>query len=252
MFSGILASTQQMPVAFLQLWQSKVSTGQCQVFPGGQNRHWWKTTVLAELGFTFRSHVGKVDIQIRSALCQQGKRRWMLQVANCVWYLWLPKWNKTVLEFRIFQTNVVASEHWLSLATCANKPLQSCPTLWTVTLWIIACQAPLSVGFSRQEFWSSLPFPSPGDPNPGIEPASLVSPALAIGFFTTSTTCSCLENPRDGGAWWAAVYGVAQSWTRLKRLSSTSSSTTWEAYILSYIIFLTLTVSKVPDHAWHP
>ena len=36
--------------------------------------------------------------------------------------------------------------------------------------------------------------------------------------------CSCLENPRDGGAWWAAVYGVAQSWTRLKRLSSGSSS----------------------------
>ena len=36
--------------------------------------------------------------------------------------------------------------------------------------------------------------------------------------------CSCLENPRDGGAWWAAVYGVAQSWTRLKRLSSSSST----------------------------
>ena len=36
--------------------------------------------------------------------------------------------------------------------------------------------------------------------------------------------CSCLENPRDGGAWWAAVYGVSQSWTRLKRLSSSSSS----------------------------
>ena len=35
---------------------------------------------------------------------------------------------------------------------------------------------------------------------------------------------SCLENPRDGGAWWAAVYGVTQSWTRLKRLSSSSSS----------------------------
>ena len=40
--------------------------------------------------------------------------------------------------------------------------------------------------------------------------------------------CSCLENPRDGGAWWAAVYGVAQSWTQLKRLSSCSSHTsTW-------------------------
>ena len=41
--------------------------------------------------------------------------------------------------------------------------------------------------------------------------------------------CSCLENPRDGGAWWAAVYGAAQSWTRLKRLSSSSS--TWEVTI---------------------
>ena len=36
--------------------------------------------------------------------------------------------------------------------------------------------------------------------------------------------CSCLENPRDGGAWWAAIYGVARSGTRLKRLSSSSSS----------------------------
>ena len=40
----------------------------------------------------------------------------------------------------------------------------------------------------------------------------------------TPLQCSCLENPRDGGAWWAAVYGVAQSWTRLKRLGSSSSS----------------------------
>ena len=36
--------------------------------------------------------------------------------------------------------------------------------------------------------------------------------------------CSCLENPRDGGAWWAAVYGVTPSWTRLKQLSSSSST----------------------------
>ena len=40
----------------------------------------------------------------------------------------------------------------------------------------------------------------------------------------TPPQCSCLENPRDGGAWWAAVYGIAQSRTRLKRLSSSSSS----------------------------
>ena len=51
------------------------------------------------------------------------------------------------------------------------------------TPWTIAHQAPLSMGFSRQEYWSRLPFPSPGDlPDPGIKPAS---PALACGFFTT-------------------------------------------------------------------
>ena len=45
------------------------------------------------------------------------------------------------------------------------------------------------MGFSRQEYWSELPFPSPGDlPNPGIQPASLKSPAFAGGFFTTSVT----------------------------------------------------------------
>ena len=49
-----------------------------------------------------------------------------------------------------------------------------------------AQQAPLSLGFSRQEYWSGLPFPSPGNlPDPGIKPASLVSPALAGRFFTT-------------------------------------------------------------------
>ena len=51
-----------------------------------------------------------------------------------------------------------------------------------------ARQAPLSTGFSRQEYWSELPFPTPGDlPDPGIEPMSLVSPALASGFFTSAT-----------------------------------------------------------------
>ena len=42
--------------------------------------------------------------------------------------------------------------------------------------------------------------------------------------MATHSSCSCLENPRDGGAWWAAVYGVAQSQTRLTRFSSSSSS----------------------------
>ena len=55
-----------------------------------------------------------------------------------------------------------------------------------VTLWTVAFQAPLSMGLSRQEYWSGLPGPRPGDlPNPWMEPVFLMSPALAGGFFTT-------------------------------------------------------------------
>ena len=55
------------------------------------------------------------------------------------------------------------------------------------TLWTIGCQVPLSLGFSRQEYWSGLPCVPPGDlPDPGIEPTSLMSPELAGRFFTTS------------------------------------------------------------------
>ena len=146
------------------------------------------------------------------------------------------------------------------------------------TPWTVALQAPPSMGFSRQEYWSGLPFPSPGYlPDPGIEPRSPALQADALtsepptcnsvslwrrqwhptpvllpgkshgqrslvgyspwGREESDTTerlhfpfsfscigegngdplqCSCLENPRDGGAWWAAIYGVPQSWTRLK------------------------------------
>ena len=55
-----------------------------------------------------------------------------------------------------------------------------------VTTWTIAHQAPWSMGFSRQESWSKLPFPPPGDlPNLGIKPASPAAPAL-VGLFLTS------------------------------------------------------------------
>ena len=58
----------------------------------------------------------------------------------------------------------------------------------SVTPWTVAHQAPLSMGFPRQEYWSGLPFPSPGDlHNPGIKPLYLTSPALTGGSFTTST-----------------------------------------------------------------
>ena len=54
---------------------------------------------------------------------------------------------------------------------------------------MVPASVPLSMGFSRQEYWSGLLFPSPGDlPDLGIEPVSLMSPAFASGFFTTSAT----------------------------------------------------------------
>ena len=57
-----------------------------------------------------------------------------------------------------------------------------------VTPWIVACQAPLSIGFFSQEYWRGLPFPPPGDhPGPGIEPTSPVSPAFQADFFTTES-----------------------------------------------------------------
>ena len=57
----------------------------------------------------------------------------------------------------------------------------------------VARQSPVSMGFPRQDYWSGLPFPTPGDlPNPWIEPMSPMSPALAGRFFTTSAIWEAL------------------------------------------------------------
>ena len=67
---------------------------------------------------------------------------------------------------------------------CTHSGLKSCLTLCNP----MDCEAVLSIEFSRQDYWSKLPFPSPEDlPDPGAEPASLLSPASAGEFFTTST-----------------------------------------------------------------
>ena len=69
------------------------------------------------------------------------------------------------------------------------------------TRWTVDPQDPLSMGFSRQRYWSGLPFPSLGDlPNPGIEPESLRSPALAGRFFITSATWMMRKSK---WAWWS-------------------------------------------------
>ena len=72
------------------------------------------------------------------------------------------------------------------------------------TLWTVARQAPLSVGFSRQEYWSELPCPPPGDlPDPGIEPVSPLTPALQVDSLPLSywgnpkTILTCTNCPRN-------------------------------------------------------
>ena len=71
--------------------------------------------------------------------------------------------------------------HRLTLGSGVSLVAKSCPTL--AAPWTVACQAPRSVGFSRQEYWSGLPFPFPGNlPNPGVKPRS---PALQADSLLT-------------------------------------------------------------------
>ena len=79
------------------------------------------------------------------------------------------------------QNHRMCKHNYFFLCCCLVS--QSCWVL--ATPWTVTCQAPLSMGLPRQEYWSGLPFPSPRDlPHPGIEPES---PALAGGFFTTKS-----------------------------------------------------------------
>ena len=111
---------------------------------------------------------------------------------------WCSLWRWKVPETRAEGSYTWALPSWFSgmwrLSTALRDTCvgfgggglvaKSCLTL--MTPWTVACQAPLSVGFSSQEYWSGLPFPPPADlPEPGIEPMSLASPALAGVFFSS-------------------------------------------------------------------
>ena len=93
-----------------------------------------------------------------------------------------------MLQIKVMKTIIIAG---MCMYTYVPSHF-SCVWLF-VTLRTVACQAPLSMGFSRQEYWSGLACPFPGNlPDPGIEPVSLMSPALAGVFFTTATTSEAL------------------------------------------------------------
>ena len=93
--------------------------------------------------------------------------------------------EKPGLKLNIQKTKIMASGPIVQacLLSCFSR------VQFFAILWTIAGQTPLSMGLSRQEYWSGLLCPPPGDlPNPWIEPRPLTSPALAVRFFTTNVT----------------------------------------------------------------
>ena len=117
-----------------------------------------------------------------------------------------------------------------------------------VIQWTVTCQAPLSMGFSRQEYWSVLPFPSPGD-LPYLYSTISFFLSMSFKYVSLSYTLtgegngtplqySCLENPMDGGAWWAAVHGVAKSQARLSDFTLTFHFHALEKEMATHSMFL--------------
>ena len=116
-----------------------------------------------------------------------------------IWEPWFTagasREQSTLRSRYIWQTRISLGFHHVVILLkvkylCGYVYTQLLSHIWLfATPWTVACQASLSMGFSRQEYWNGLPFPSPGDlPNPGIEPTSpesLASPALAGRFSTT-------------------------------------------------------------------
>ena len=121
-----------------------------------------------------------LDIKHFFVIMKSNLSRW----EDRTYFSW--KFVNVVYNFRMFSLLVCESPFVLfPLFHCAATSVLSD----SVTLWTVACQATMSMGFSRQEYWSGLPFLPPGDLlDPGIKHMSLVSPALARGFFSTSAT----------------------------------------------------------------
>ena len=110
------------------------------------------------------------------------------------------------------------------VCVCVCECTLSCVWLFVIP-GTVAHQAPVSMRFSRQEYWSGLPFPSPRN-----EHTSLASPALGGRFFTTSTTWEALRVPweplKQTHTLGCRLWG-SQSWTRLTWFSSSSSIRCW-------------------------
>ena len=115
----------------------------------------------------------------------------------------LLRWGKNYIRVLLSHKQQVATGPFGLLCTCF-KSLLSCLILYDLTGY--SFQPPWSMGFSRQEYWSGLPCPPPGDlPDPGIEPVSITSPALAGRLFTTSTNREALGYSRTSFFLWVKI-----------------------------------------------
>ena len=155
------------------------------VFPGGSDG---KSVCLQGGRPGFYPWVGKVP----------WRRKWQ---PSSVLFPGKSNGWKSLVGYHPWGLKESDTTEWLhSLSILHECVLSHFSHVWLfVTPWTVAHQPSLSMGFSRQEFSSELPCPSPGDlPDPEIKLASLTSPALAGGFFTTSTTWEALtwENIR--------------------------------------------------------
>ena len=140
---------------------------------------------------------------------------------------------------------------------CVFKVL--CCVQFFATPRTVAGQAPLAMGFSRQGYWRLPCPPSRNLPNPEIKPGS---PALPGGFSTTEPPggegngtplqYSCLENPMDWGAWWAAVHGVAESRTRLSDFTFTFHFHAWEEEMATHSSVLAWRIPRTAELAGLP
>ena len=105
---------------------------------------------------------------IKEIIPQKSFRSWQIYDKIYIWR-WISRW---LLDRKIWYKAGNSRFNNMETLPLCHAVLICFSCVWLcVTLWIVACQAPLSMGFSRQEYWSGLPCPPPGDlPDPGIKP----------------------------------------------------------------------------------
>ena len=169
--------------------------------------------------------VGWTNVDILSTSFSLGPNLYSnskVRTITLIWFFFFQQRQENGLPSKLSKrfnpTCILQEERNLSFKTQGNKDRErnrydsdmrecllshfSCVRL-TETLQTIACQAPLSMGFSRQEYWSELPCPHPGDLlNPGIKPVSLMSLTLAGRFLTASATWGALWLRKE----WINIY----------------------------------------------